>query len=571
MSTPPPGGPLATTNTTATSDIGRRTLLKTLAAAGIGTACFHRALATQAAQAGQVTEAMVQQAAWIAGLELSENEAKSTTRRVAHALGKFEDLRSQSMGYETPPALYFSAAPLSSPQPASMKRQVPPVDAGQVTRPATDNELAFLPVTELARLLQARSVTSLELTKLYLKRLKQYDPLLRCVVTLTEERALQQAQQADTEIAAGNYRGPLHGIPWGAKDLIAYPGYPTSWGAPYFREQVIAEKATVAKRLDDAGAVLVAKLSLGALAMGDKWFGGMTRNPWKPTEGSSGSSAGSASATAAGLVGFTLGSETLGSIVSPCRRCGTTGLRPTFGRVSRHGCMSLAWSMDKIGPITRSVADAALVFAAIHGADGKDPTAVNQPFEWPGEVSLKDLKVGYFESTEPRDQRKDLEILKKLGVQLVPIKLPRRSPNALTIILDTEAATVFDELTRKGITEGLNSWPNTFRQGQFIPAVEYLRANRVRTLLMQEMETVMKEVDAYVGGNDLVLTNFTGHPTVVLPDGFSRSGDDRVPYSITFTGQLFGEANLLALAHAYQQETGVHLQHPDLAATIPGK
>ncbi|MEO2024031.1 MAG: amidase, partial [Pirellulaceae bacterium] len=351
----PPGSPTVAGNQSRSPSIDRRKLLQVLATGGIGSACFHRALVAQATQARQVTTAMVQQAAWIADLELSEDELSSTTARVERTLDKFQTLRNQAVGYDTPPAIYFSAAPGEPSGTAPIDRHVKSIGTPKPVRPENDQELAFLPVTDLAALLKARKISSLQLTQIYLDRLKRYDPLLHCVVTLTEELALKQARQADREIASGKYRGPLHGIPWGAKDLIAYPGYPTSWGAPHFREQLLDTKATVAQRLEDAGAVLVAKLSLGALAMGDRWFGGMTRNPWKTSEGSSGSSAGSASATAAGLVGFTLGSETLGSIVSPCRRCGATGLRPTFGRVSRHGCMTLAWSMDKIGPITRSV------------------------------------------------------------------------------------------------------------------------------------------------------------------------------------------------------------------------
>jgi Asp-tRNA(Asn)/Glu-tRNA(Gln) amidotransferase A subunit family amidase len=545
----------------------RRQLFTILAAAGVGTACFQRALAAQASQVAAVTPAMVKESAWIADLELSEEEINSTTQRIQNALRKFRSLRSVPVGYDVPPALYFSASPLPTANNPKPNRQVKPLPVPLAhDRPEDDRDLAFLPVFHLAELMRTGQVTSMELTKLYLQRLKKYDAHLHCVVTLTEDLALKQAQRADKEIAAGKYRGPLHGIPWGAKDLIAYPPYKTSWGAPYFKDQVLADKATVAQRLDAAGAVLVAKLSLGALAMGDRWYGGMTRNPWKVTQGSSGSSAGSGSATAAGLVGFSLGSETLGSIISPSRRCGTSGLRPTFGRVSRHGCMSLAWSMDKIGPITRSVEDCALILAAIHGADGKDPTAVDRPFEWPATGKrFSELKIGYFETETPAAERDDLAVLRKFGVQLVPIQLPD-TPEArpLTVILDAEAATVFDELTRKGITEGLNSWPNTFRQGQFIPAVEYLRANRVRTLLMRQMANLMKQVDAYIGGDDLVITNFTGHPTVVMPDGFRQSADEKVPYSVTFTGQLFGEAQLLTIAQAYQQERGYHLEHPSL-------
>jgi Asp-tRNA(Asn)/Glu-tRNA(Gln) amidotransferase A subunit family amidase len=318
----------------------------------------------------------------------------------------------------------------------------------------------------------------------------------------------------------------------------------------------------VAEKLDEAGAVLVAKLSLGALASGDRWFGDRrTRNPWDPSSGSSGSSAGSASATAAGLVGFTLGSETLGSIVSPSRVCGTSGLRPTFGRVSRHGCMTLAWSMDKVGPIARSLEDCALVFGAIHGRDGRDASAVDQPFDWPAKRELRTLKVGYFKGRTGEDE---LKVLRGLGVQLVPIALPAKHPvNELTLILYAEAAAAFDELTRAGKEVPAN-WRTHFQAGQFITAGDYLRANRVRALLMREMAEVMEKVDLYIGGNDLVLTNLTGHPQVVLPNGFVRRGKGEVPVALTFTGRLFGEAELLAVGHAYQRATGFHLRHPSM-------
>ena len=439
------------------------------------------------------------------------------------------------------------------------------IESAAPARPAKSEDLAFLPVTELAALVRTRKVSSVELTNLYLERLRRYDPALRCVVSLTEEVALKQAERADREIAAGRYRGPLHGIPWGAKDLIAYPGYKTTWGAGVFQEQTINEKATVARRLEQAGAVLVAKLTLGALAWGDKWFGGMTRNPWHPEEGSSGSSAGSASATAAGLVGFTLGSETLGSIVSPCTRCGTTGLRPTYGRVSRHGCMTLAWSMDKIGPITRSVEDCALIFAAIHGYDGLDPTAVDRPFHWPPRRDVRELTVGYVDNGTPPELRPEILKLTELGVKLVPVELPDKQPvSALTMILNTEASAVFDKLTRAGVSEGMGRWPDSLRQGEFVPAVEYLRANRIRTLLMRDMQDLMSGIDAYVDGDDLAITNLTGHPTVVMPGGFAKRDGVEVPTRIKFTGRLFGETDLLSLAHAYQQATDFHLRRPPL-------
>jgi Asp-tRNA(Asn)/Glu-tRNA(Gln) amidotransferase A subunit family amidase len=543
----------------------RRHLLAVLAGLGVGSAVFQRALAADAEKAVTVTPEMIEQAEWIAGLNLTEDDRKALAAALTGSLRQFKAMRAVKLPNSVPPALAFNPAPWLPPSREGRRGSVEPTTRAAPKKPDADDDLAFLPVTALAALVRNRQVSSVELTKLYLERLKKHDPVLHCVVNLTEELALKQAEQADREIAAGRYRGPLHGIPWGAKDLIAYPGYRTTWGAAPFKEQTFDTRATVARRLDEAGAVLVAKLTLGALAMGDLWFGGMTRNPWNPKQGSSGSSAGSTSATVAGLVGFALGSETLGSIVSPCRRCGASGLRPTFGRVSRHGCMTLSWSMDKIGPIARSVEDCALVFGAIHGFDGLDASAVDRPFSWPCPRDLRTLKVGYFEENTPADKRDDLRVLREIGVKLLPLKMSSQYPvGAVSLILDTEAAAAFDDLTRTGVTEGLNSWPQTFRRHQFVPAVEYLRANRIRTLLMQEMEEMMSQVDLYVGGNDLVLTNLTGHPTVVLPNGFRKAGDSEVPSAITFTGRLYGETELLAVAHAYQQATGHHLRHPAL-------
>ena len=549
----------------------RRRALQLLAGLGIGTAVFQRSLAAQVEAAGKVTPEMISQAEWIAGLSLSEAERKAAAIAVERDLKKYEALRKAEVDYSVPPALHFYAEP---PQLAvrEPRCEVRPIESDPPERPKTDEDLAFLPVTELSALLRTRKVSSVELTKLYLERLHRFDPLLKCVVTFTDDLALAQAEKADREISAGKYRGPLHGIPWGAKDLIAYPGFKTTWGAGAFKDQVLDQKATVARRLEEAGAVLVAKLTLGALALGDEWFGGMTRNPWNPKEGSSGSSAGSASAAVAGLVGFAIGSETLGSIVSPCRRCGASGLRPTFGRVSRHGCMSLAWSMDKLGPICRSIEDCALVFGAIHGADGLDPTAVDRPFSWPAKRDLRTYRVGYIEQGPPVNERRELMVLKDLGVKLVPIKLPSKHPSgALTVILNTEAAAVFDDLTRRGISDGIGKWGSTFRQGEFVPAIEYLRANRVRTLLMREMQELMEGLDAYVGGDDLTITNFTGHPTAVLPDGVRKQNGVETPGAITFTGKLFGETDLLALTHAYQEATGAHLKRPMLVIPDEGK
>jgi Asp-tRNA(Asn)/Glu-tRNA(Gln) amidotransferase A subunit family amidase len=542
--------------------ITRRSVLTALAGLGIGTAAFHEAIAAHLAD-DRIAPEDVKAAERIAGLKLTEEQRKEVAGAVDRAVANYKSLREIALANSVPPAIHFNPAPWMPPSCDSRENTVRLTERAAPKRPKTDEELAFLPVTELAALLRNRKVTSTDLTKLYLARLKKYDPILKCVVTLTEDLALKQAKRADAEIAAGRYRGPLHGIPWGAKDLIAVPGHPTTWGATPFKEQEFGTTATVVQKLEAAGAVLIAKLSLGALAMGDQWFGGRTNCPWNPKVGSSGSSAGSCAATAAGCVGFAIGSETLGSIVSPCRRNGTSGLRPTFGRVSRAGCMTLAWSMDKLGPIARSMEDCALIFGAIHGFDGLDPSAVDRPFSWPSLRPLNSLRVGFI----PGQTREEhLKILRELGVKLAPIELPKKNPaNPLVMILDTEAGAVFDELTRKGVTEGLNSWPRTFRRAQFIPAIEYLRANRVRTLLMKEMEDeVMSKVDCYIGGNDLVLTNLTGHPTAVFPAGFREVRGASMPFSVTFTGRLYGESDLLSVAHAFQQKLTAHLKRPPL-------
>ena len=545
----------------------RRSLLKALAAAGIGSAVFQRALAAQAEERKKISAEMIKQAEWIAGLELTDQQREDAARALQTVQDQLQAMRSAKIEFDVPPAVHFF---VEAPHPISAAASQKVVELEQVTaeRPRDDDELAWATIPTLASLLRRRKISAVELTKLYLARLEKFDPLLHCVVTMTGDLALRQAAQADKELAAGRDRGPLHGIPWGAKDLIAYPGFPTTWGAGHFREQHIESKATVAERLDQSGAILLAKLTLGAIAWGDQWFGGMTRNPWHPEEGSSGSSAGSAAAAAAGLAGFTIGSETLGSIVSPCRRCGATGLRPTFGRISRHGCMPLSWSMDKLGPIARSAEDCAIVFATIHGTDGLDPTVVDRPFEWPPKRDVRSLRVGFFEEQQDSDgsYQRALDVLRELGVRLTAVRLPDDLPHdAMSLILSIEAATVFDELTREGVTEGMNRWPPIFRRAEFIPAVEYLRANRLRTMLMRKMSQLMDGVDAYVGGDDLTITNLTGHPTVVMPSGFSEKDGVRRPSSVTMTGRLFGESELLGLAHAFQQATGFHRERPPLA------
>ena len=431
---------------------------------------------------------------------------------------------------------------------------------------------------------------------MYLARLKKYDPVLHCVISLTEERALKQAAAADAEIKRGHHRGPLHGIPWGAKDLLAVRGYKTTWGAGPFKDQIIDTDATVVQRLDNAGAVLVAKLTLGELAQGDIWFGATTRNPWKVDQGSSGSSAGPASATAAGLVGFSIGSETLGSISSPSTRCGTTGLRPTFGRVPRTGAMALSWTMDKLGPICRSVEDCAIVLDAIYGPDGKDNTVIPADYHWNAHLSPKSLRIGYVKSAfdlpqvDPADPKRTLHATKKfddaaldvfhrMGIHLIEIDLPDVPYDAMRIILSAEAAAAFDDLTRSGrdkelVQQGKFDWPNSFRTSRFIPAVDYVNANRVRTMAIQQWDDLMRKVDVIVTPtgaanlSQLVATNLTGHPAVIVPNGFR---DDGTPVSLTFLGGLFEEAKVLAVAKAYQDATGFHLRHPVVPLTATEK
>jgi Asp-tRNA(Asn)/Glu-tRNA(Gln) amidotransferase A subunit family amidase len=413
---------------------------------------------------------------------------------------------------------------------------------------------------------------------MYIERLKRFDSQLLCVVSFTEARALEAAKRADEEIAKGKYRGMLHGIPYGAKDLLAVKGTKTTWGSVPYKEQTIDETATVVQRLDDAGAVLIAKLTLGELAWGDVWFGGMTRNPWDLEDGSSGSSAGSASATSAGCVAFAIGTETWGSIVSPSTRCGVTGLRPTFGRVSRAGAMALSWSMDKIGPICRTVEDCAIVLDVIDGPDGVDAAVVDAPFVYSARTKLSDLKVGYVKSMFDEDYPNKandaavLDKLRELGATLVPVELPKIPAQSLTCILTVEAATAFEDLTRLNRDDQMvrqikNAWPNTLRAARFIPAVEYIQANRARTLLMREFDAL--PVDVYItpafGGDNLLYTNLTGHPSVVLPNGFNEDGN---PTSITFMGRLFEEGKVLAVAKAYQDATNWHLKHPPTFATV---
>ncbi len=446
--------------------------------------------------------------------------------------------------------------------------------------PKDKNELAFYSILQLASLIKNKKISSVELTNFFLDRINRFDDSLKSVISITRDIAMQQAKQADAEIKKGKYRGPLHGIPYGLKDLFAVKGTKTTWGAEPYKEQVIEEDAYVYMKLREAGAVLIGKFTLGALAMGDKWYGGRTNNPWNTQYGSSGSSAGSAAATVAGLVPFAIGTETLGSIISPSHTCGATGLRPTFGSISRAGAMTLSWSLDKAGPICRSAEDAAVVFAFIHGTDGKDASAVNMPFNYNKKTDVKKLKIGYAKNyfdritDTSRNEWKVLQTLRDLGVELSPVVFPDSGVynfNVVGVEIASEAAAAFDEFTRKNIDDEMTwqnrgDWPNYFRTARFYSAVDYINANRHRYLLMQEVNKLFDQYDVIItptyAGSQLGITNLTGHPAICLPTGYNAS--TKLPTSITFLGKLYGEANLIAVAKAYQLATPHEDVHPEM-------
>ena len=631
--------------------LDRRVFLAACSHAGITSALFPGILYTLAAQAApaqespdtdqskppKVTPEMIDQAAILAGIgPFTADQKQMMIDGLIDQNGSCKAIRKLKIPNSVPPAFVFHPQPpakqmagdADSPSKKEIGGEAGSTPFAIPNKPANIEDVAFATLHDLGLLLQTRQITSLALTQMYLARLKRYDPKLHFVISLTEDRALAQAKAADAEIAVGKYRGPLHGIPWGAKDLLAVKGYPTTWGAGGFEHQSFDEDATVVQRLDAAGAVLVAKFTLGALAMGDKWFGGRTRNPWNPAQGSSGSSAGSASAVAAGCVAFAIGSETHGSIASPCTRCGDTGLRPTFGFVPRTGAMALGWTMDKLGPITRSAEDCALVLEAIYGPDGKDTSVYPAPFQWDRNLDWRKLRIGYLKSAfdEPKppelrqatatetaeekkkrekhneerkaarlrqdyDRRFDLAALDKLramGVNLVAVELPNLPYGAMTPLLGAEAAAAFDDLTLSGrdklLTEqGPEDWPNEFRTARFYPAVEYIQANRARTLAIQQVSALFGQVDVIVAptsGVQLVATNLTGHPAIIVPNGLR--GDDAprppqldtgdedniggpgTPVSITFLAAHYQDATLAAFARAYQDATGFHKLHPNL-------
>jgi Asp-tRNA(Asn)/Glu-tRNA(Gln) amidotransferase A subunit family amidase len=557
----------------------RRAFLGYFAGLGLGGTLFPGVLWARATTGAEVNDAAIVAAAEVAGLTFTDDERKQMLGGLKSQPQTLATLRAVPLENSVAPAIVFNPLPLNTDPPKGTSKSPVRSKVAARTVPANLEELCYEPVTVLSELIRAKKITSTALTRMYLARLRRLDEKLKCVVTFTEDRALRQAAEADAEIARGKYRGVLHGIPWGAKDLFAVKGYPTTWGSAPYKDQQFSEDAAIVQRLDAAGAVLIAKLTLGELANGDVWFGGRTNNPWKLDSGSSGSSAGPGSATAAGCVGFAVGTETLGSISSPSSTNGVTGLRPTFGRIPRTGAMALVWSMDKIGPMTRSVEDAALVFNVLHGPDGRDLSCHAAPFSWDASAPLSKIRVGFvksaFDSTErhPLKEFDDaaLEALRKLGIALVPVELPDAPYNAMRIILDCEAGAAFDELTRSGrvkemAQQGPGAWPNTFRKAHLIPAVDYINANRIRALAIAKWAELFKNVDVIVtptgAANQLTATNLTGHPACIMPNGF-RDGTP-INVSITFLGSLFGEANLLRVAHAYQQATGFHLRHPAL-------
>ncbi len=507
----------------------------------------------------------------LAGLEFTQTERDTFLQTLSVLKGRYDTLRTVKIPNDVPLPLYFDPRIIGQEIPKGRERYR--FQEFPTRRPENIEDCAFYTIGQLAHLIRTRQVTSMELTKMYIERLKRHGPTLECVITLTEDLALKQASRADEEIRRGRYLGPLHGIPYGAKDLLAVKGYKTTWGAMTHKDQEIDVTATVIQKLEEAGAVLVAKLSLGALAWGDIWYGGKTRNPWNTEQGSSGSSAGPGSATAAGLVGFSIGSETWGSIVSPSTRNGVTGLRPTFGTVSKAGAMALSWSMDKLGPMCRSVDDCALIYSVMKGSDGLDLSVVDVPFQVPTKKELGSLRIGYIESafkdTNTTDNdRAVLTRLRELGFTLIPIELPEFPTSSLSFLLNVEAAAAFDEMTRTNTDDELVrqvkwAWPNVFRTARHVPAVEYVQANRARVILNQKMFELFKSIDLYVApsfwGDNLLRTNLTGHPCVVIPNGFNEKGS---PTSISFIGDLYRDGEVVAVAHAYQRGTSWHKKYP---------
>lgn len=535
-------------------------------------------LLSQCSNRSRINKGDIEGAQKLIGVEFSSREHDTMLKYLNDNRKGYDSMRKIQLDYGVVPAIYFDPKPdyfQWNVRNTSPDWKLPE----NVLLPSSDEEIAFLTVADLSMLIRTGKLTSTQLTKIYLSRLRKYNDTLHAVITITEELAMKQAGKADEEIKHGIYRGPLHGIPYGIKDLFSVPGYKTTWGAEPYKEQMLDEKAIVVKKLEDAGAVLVAKLTSGALARGDVWFGGKTRNPWDLEQGASGSSAGSASATSAGLVGFSIGTETLGSIISPSTRCGVTGLRPTFGSVSRAGAMSLSWSMDKVGPICRSAQDCALVFNVIKGTDPvnkNDRAVVDYSFSFNPPNDLKRYKIGYFKKLFDKDTSKtgtnnsqSLALLKELGADLHEVALPDTFPyDVFDIILRAEAGAFFDELVRdhkdrEMSEQNKDSRANSLRQSRFISAVEYLQANRHRKVLIEQFNSMMKQYDFVVaptsGKNQSMATNLTGHPAIAIPNGFDKKGH---PTSITLIGNLYDEGPILEAAYVIQEATDFDEKHP---------
>jgi Asp-tRNA(Asn)/Glu-tRNA(Gln) amidotransferase A subunit family amidase len=628
--------------------LDRRNFLHACGQCGFAFTLLPGVLYAQAAKSGdkRITAEMVAKSAAIAGVPVAPDQIAAMVPILNSNRRSFDQLRALDMPNSVAPAFVFDPMPPKqkpTPPPPGVNSRIP---LGISSAPAIASKdvpkdldaLAFCTIRELGELVRRKKVSSIDLTQMYLARLKKYDPLLHFVVTYTEERALAQAKEGDKEIAAGKYRSILHGLPWGGKDLLAVKGYPTTWGAGGFENQTFDYDAEVVKRLDAAGAVLIAKLSLGSLAQGDRWFGQrQTRNPWNPEQGSSGSSAGPGSATSAGCVAFAIGSETTGSISGPSTRCGVSGLRPTYGFVPRTGAMTLSWTLDKLGPLCRSVQDCALVMQAIWGPDGQDVACRNAWFQWNANFDWKKLRIGYLKkdfdqawippvrplaedateeekhtyarrkAAEPAllaaseyDRKYDLaalEVLKKMGVQLIPVAFPEFPYDAMRAVINAESAAAFDSLTLTGRDKLLvdasgSIWPNTWRAARVYPAVEYIQVMRVRELVIREFAKLFAEVDVIVTptsgpSNQVAVTNQTGHVAVIVPNGLrgpdapvppsipaggapgigagNQGGGPNTPVSITFLGALYKDAETCAFAHAYQQAAGFLNLHPPLA------
>lgn len=510
------------------------------------------------------------------GLNFTETEIDTAYPNLTRNLNSYNDLRKHPLDNAVVPAMYFDPLPNGFVVPTEQKAAKWDLPQN-VALPTDKNDLAFYTVAQLADLIHTKKISSVELTRFFLDRIKKYNPQLNAVVTITEKLALQQAQKADQEIAAGQYKGPLHGIPYGVKDLLAVPGYKTTWGAGPYKDQVIDKTATVVKLLEEAGGVLVAKLVSGELAYGDIWYGGRTNNPWDLNQGARGSSAGPGSATAAGLVPYSIGTETWGSIISPSSRCGVTGLRPTFGRVSRDGAMTLSWSLDKIGPMCRSALDCALVLNVIKGPDGKDRSVLEATYNYNANLDIRSLRVGYLKEAFEQDtsiwgehNKRALQTFRDLGLNLKAIKLPGDISwnGVISTIIRAESGAAFDELLNTNqddhlARQGPVSRANSLRQSRFIPAAEYVQANRHRTILIEAMEKLFQQYDIIIaptfGSQQSAISNLTGHPVIVFPNGFDKK---ERPTSISILGKLFDEATILAVAKQFQDRTDFEDQHP---------